>query len=229
MSDDKSKSFLLRFPRFTEERFQPYALAMGQATLAWNDLHEHMGRLFSMVVVTTGTDRNQALAIWQTLLADRAKREILRAACASLPSLEPWPRLHEDVAWLCDRVNSLEDARNNIVHGPLVLQIGIEAFHDRPTAKQARQRAAVIPLHMGGNTRAKKMAGKDLLAEYRRVRDQAAALRTFASKMDDALNDEARSWPPRPRGLTGGSPKTRPRSPQASPAKPQPQPQGPQA
>lgn len=228
MSDDTSKSLLFRFPRFTEDRFQPYALAVGQATLAWNDLHEHMGRLFSMVVVTTGTSREQALAIWQALIVDRAKRQVLMAGVENLPDLDPWPMLKPDVAWLCERVNSLEDARNNIVHGPLALQVSLSAFHDRPSAKQARQRATVTPLHFGGNTRAKKMAGKDLLAEFRRVRDHAVALRTFAAKMDDALNDETGSWPTRPRGLGGDSPKTRPQSRPASHAVPRPRPQGPQ-
>lgn len=224
MSDDTSKSLMFKLPRFTEERLQSYALAVGQATLAWNDLHEHMARLFSMVVITTGESREQALAIWQALIVDRAKRQVLLAAAENLPDLEPWPSLQADVAWLCDRVNSLEDARNNIVHGPLAMQIRLSAFHDRPSAKQARQRATVTPLVLGGNTRAKKMAGKDLLAEFRRVRDHAVALRTFAAKMDDALNNTALSWPARPRGLGGDSPKTRPQSLQASLAGPQRQP-----
>lgn len=207
---DNSRTFHYRFPKFTEEKFTPYALAMGQANLAWNDLHEHMGRLFAVVLVTVGEDRGQGLAVWQVIKVDRAKRDCLEVAVKQLPPMEPWPRLNEDVLWLCDRVNSLEEDRNNIVHGPLLLEVGEEAFTQKLSGAELRKKGNVSPHILGGNTRASKMTGKNLLTEYRRVRDRAAALRTFAARMDDALNRPELPWPARPKGLEKSSPRQRP-------------------
>ena len=39
---------------FTDARFKPYATAVGQASLAWNYLHEMLGALFSTVAVDAG-------------------------------------------------------------------------------------------------------------------------------------------------------------------------------
>lgn len=207
MEDSTPAPLHFRLPRFTEENFAPYALAMGQANLAWNDLHEHMGRLFAVVLTTVGNSRSQGLAVWAALSSDRAKRQCLLAAAKDLPTLPPWPRLQMDVEFLCHKGTSLEDARNNIIHGPLILQIPLEAFSDRPSRKVARSRSAVVPHTLGGNQRAGKLAkknltGKELLAEYRRVRVASIKLRDFAAAMDDALN-ERRSWPKRPTGLGG--------------------------
>ena len=67
---------------FTDKAFRPYAVALGQFALAWNDLHVALGMLFCTVM--GGGFSNPALAIWHELKADRAQRDILKAAARAV-------------------------------------------------------------------------------------------------------------------------------------------------
>jgi hypothetical protein len=70
------------------KKFRPYALAIGEATLPWNDLHVELGMLF--LTVSGGGYANYFFELWNSLTNDGAKRNILTAgAKASLnPALE---------------------------------------------------------------------------------------------------------------------------------------------
>jgi len=73
-------------PRYTAKKFRPYALAIGEATLSWNDLHVELGMLF--VTVSGGGYANYYFELWNSLTNDGAKRNILMAAAkASLKSI----------------------------------------------------------------------------------------------------------------------------------------------
>ena len=59
-------------PRYTARKFRPHALAIGEAMLSWNDLHEEVGMLFW--TVSGGGFGNLPLGIWHSIKNDAAKR-----------------------------------------------------------------------------------------------------------------------------------------------------------
>src|SRR5579862_6821487 len=71
---------------FTEKEFAPYATAIGQLLLAWNDLHERLSSLFVMALGAGWVSR--PLAVWHSTRADHSKRQMLRAALAELSDSE---------------------------------------------------------------------------------------------------------------------------------------------
>jgi hypothetical protein len=105
--------------RYTAKKFRPYALAIGEPTLSWNDLHVERGMLF--VTVSGGGLANYYFEIWNSLRNDSAKREILMAAArVSLnPALERDQRAFQEVKWIVDEVGKLTGDRNMVAHAPL--------------------------------------------------------------------------------------------------------------
>jgi hypothetical protein len=90
--------------RFTSPAFRPYALLIGQVALAWNDLQESLGELFAGIML--GADDHQAAAVWQSAKADRAKRDMLKAAMKgmSLVTIKRHPKLEEEIEWILGRL-----------------------------------------------------------------------------------------------------------------------------
>jgi hypothetical protein len=99
----------------THPIFRPYAIALGQLALAWNDLHLALAMLFCTVM--GGGFVNQFLDIWNTLKSDRSQREILLAA-AKLTFVNGGgsQKLAEEIEWICKRADALEDSRNDALH-----------------------------------------------------------------------------------------------------------------
>ena len=179
--------------RYTSAEYRPYVTAIGQLALAWNDLHEQLGLLFHMVA--TLPDDSKVINAFQVVDSDRLKRKMVKAVFASLDPNEIRlnPRAAEDVKWICSQADALEEIRNNAIHSPLLMFTYAEQF-GLPTG--------VFPNDLYGNVRAAKLKDKDLLSEYRYVRDAAAILRDFAEAIEDAWRWTARTrptWPQRPR------------------------------
>lgn len=168
--------------------FRPYVIAIGQLALAWNELHETMGLLFCTIM--GGGVVNQYLSVWHALRVDRAQREILKAAAISDTRDALSTRYLDDVKWLCGQADTLEDARNDAIHSPL---LGM---------RRSSTSVVVMPRTGLGHFRANKLADRgNLLAEFRRCRDASLILAKFALDMDLALmnlNDK-HPWPDRPR------------------------------
>ena len=83
--------------RFTEKQMLPYVIAIGQLTLAWNDLHEKLGMLFC--VAMGGGWAHRWAALWNAASFDRPKRKLLEAAITTMTpaATSPYPRLQSDV------------------------------------------------------------------------------------------------------------------------------------
>ncbi|MFD1191576.1 hypothetical protein [Phenylobacterium conjunctum] len=178
--------------RFTEPPFRAYALAIGQTTLAWNDLHEHLGRLYG-IVLTRG-DRTAQLEEWQRSRVDGQKRKWLGRAVNAMP-YEPsgWTeelRLH--VSWLLAEISDIEDRRNNAVHAPLHLVADIDALFIQSRARFLKV-GEVRAQTWAYNTRAQRIAGKALLAEYRACRDAAADVRDFVRLIGNCVDERRRT------------------------------------
>lgn len=171
-------------PRYTARKFRPYALAIGEAMLSWNDLHEELGMLFW--TVSGGGFGNLPLGIWHSITNDRAKRNILMAAArASLnQSVEREKKAFEEVKWIFDKVGELAGDRNAATHAPL---------------SSTLTTSDVFPQAGFGNRLAQKLDGRDVLAEYRRLRDTAIRLRDYCGRLGDAIARARATLPARPK------------------------------
>lgn len=197
--------------RFTEKAFAPYVAGIGQAALAWNDLQEELGRLYAKVtqsdwyIIKKGgevTVTCMALESWQALKVDRSKREMLSAAIGILHPHDTrrLAKLAPDVTWLVKETNSLEDIRNDAIHAPLRL------WHRQED--DGKHVSGVEAARLFANRRARKLAEKDILAEFRWCRDMALVLRDFARDLQESFQlgaisesppDWQRAWPDKPK------------------------------
>jgi len=171
---------------YTDPAFRPYATALGQLALAWNGLHEELAILFCTVM--GGRFSNHFLAVWHALKVDRAQRDILLAAAnCDVPGVhDNYPRLRDEIAWICDRATAVEDARNNALHSPLW---GHRRYADV---------VLIMPGSAFGHVRARNLERKNLLAEFRWCRDAATTLSDFLGEIESAVADHSRPWPGRP-------------------------------
>ncbi|MFZ0845261.1 MAG: hypothetical protein WAM62_05660, partial [Pseudolabrys sp.] len=158
--------------------------AMGELALAWNGLHDTLGRLFWTVL---GRVNYAPLEVWYSSKVDRAQREMLRAAINSRYAnklLTP-QKPREEIEWILNEATKIEDRRNDALHSPLIL-LG--------TKKKSR----VVPSYHFGHTRAERLNKVDILREFRWFRDTATALRDYAGKIEGALSRLDTAWPDRP-------------------------------
>ncbi len=174
---------------FNERKFEPFIRAIGQSTLLWNDLHEHLGQLFGIAM--GGGPVNIYFSIWNSITVDRAKREMLLASAqwtfvaeAGQHQTELQNKSFMAIKWLCDETKKLEDDRNNVVHAPLW---------------KSGTGGEVYPHSSFGNQRAKKLESKFLLPEYHRLRDTARLLRNYAYEVHDPMLNVRLAWPDTPK------------------------------
>jgi hypothetical protein len=164
--------------KFIAESYAPYALAIGQATLAWNHLQEHLAAVF---LTTTKGDHVMAAA-WYSQDYDRARRKMLEAAIqnrqATSFGLGPSEKYFEHFLFVLTETNKLEDARNNMTHAPLFF------VDDRLAAQFSTETTGVVPADWYGNPRAAKLRRKNLLIEFRWLRDCAATLAVYTRLLD---------------------------------------------
>lgn len=223
MSKGLTKRRPPRAHRFTERGYKPYVSAIGQFVLAWNDLHEKLGRLFVTIIAAQmqveETENEELLnsyfeaerwaGLWSSSHYDRPKRALLEALLNPYIAFDSqrFPKFVEDITWILKETDKLEETRNTAVHSPL-WWIG-----DKSLIFQALMGASatpVIPDVTMGNRRAVFLAKakKDLLKEFRWARDASLTLRNFTISVDRALTSEHGSWPRRPSLPNRGQKKT---------------------
>ena len=186
--------------RYSTKEFKPYVVALGRLTRAWNDLQESLAALFWTLAnyqPSAGAMINyNPLVIWSSIKSDRTQREMLKSVINRSAHFWGDKRALDDLNWLLDRCNELEDLRNNAVHSPLFSVrrslYGIFAF----------TKEEVAPAEWLFNPRAMKLAERsDLLGEFKYCHDAAIALSDFARLADQSLvNWQApnSSWPKKP-------------------------------
>lgn len=191
--------------RFTERELKPCVSAIGRLSLAWNALHEQLVAIFH-VLLDRGIRKldeygmeddvdERPIKLWNSAKFDRPKRELLRVVIETVTDEEraSFPKLVDDLTWLLQRADWLEDARNDAVHSPL-LYIG--------ATKAMREAFGIIimPNLLYGNPHSAKLAKKGLLNEFRWCRDTVLALRDSANLISGslALGTALLLWPDRP-------------------------------
>jgi hypothetical protein len=192
----------------THPAFRPYAEALGQIALAWNEFHETMSLLFCSFM--GGGYCNHYLAVWQALKNDRAKRDVLLAAAKNSPLFndeESRKRIIEAAEHIYKLANTVEDARDSALHSPL-------------WGARYESGIKVQPETGLGHIRAGRLRDqKNLLAEFRWCRAAASVLADYVDDLNDSLSGRSRRpWPKKPslpnRGETNEK-KPRHQAPQA--------------
>ncbi len=200
--------------RFTERAFKPYAMAIGQFCLAWNDLHERLGILFLLLCSArrlkpgrTSKARMNATVdeansfsvhaeVWSSAHYDRPKRDMLRAVAETVWVAEEFPQLAEGIQELLKLSTNLEDTRNNIVHTPF--QWGAPYVDDQPPG-----RPGVRPNIFLGNQKAHRLSKisftKKILDEIKWAHDAVLILRDYAASLEAVLTGDVDTWPDKPR------------------------------
>lgn len=202
MATRKLKKRPLDSECYTSAEFKPYVVAIGQIALAWNDLHETLCSLF--VTLTGSLDDGMLEAAWQSLPSDRAKRGMLKAAIQQMgPDMRRRnPLAQGEMKWLFGQLDRLEEDRNNAIHAPLSTfshpswQLLAQALN-----MPVRRQRGVQPDDVRWNRRAANLKNKDLLIEYRYVRDAVIAFRDYANVIESSWNwtdDGDDPWPQRP-------------------------------
>jgi hypothetical protein len=204
MGKAPTRAWRYRGDRYTVKQFLPYALAIGQLALAWNSLHEALAHLFWTAL--GGGWKGLPVGVWNAAEFDRPKRKMLRAAIeATTPrQLSYHPKMVEDMIWIINKADELENKRNDAVHSPLLL-FGKGAL-------APRYPPLVMPDALLDNRRAINLGQKDLLVEFRWCRNATLVLRDFAYAVDRGLTTSGAPWPRRP-SLPNRSAKKTPRSP----------------
>jgi hypothetical protein len=183
--------------QYTAAEFRPYVAALGQLTLAWNDLQESLAALFWTTMLYSpplaGDFVNYTpLWVWHSIKSDRSQREMLKAAIDHSHTAWKRPSFVNDGKWLLDRAGELEDARNDAIHSPLFSV-------DKSLYGMAAGPEKVAQAYWLFNPRAKKLAKRDnLLRELRYCRDAAITLSDYAREIDRALINPSRPWPKKP-------------------------------
>lgn len=169
-----------------------YLQELGLVVASWNALHDELGRLF--YVVTGAPNMKLALAVWNSTENDRAQRKMLRVALpfslSELPRAKEngadWVRIARDeIKWILDRVDSLTDQRNDAVHSPLIAEL-------------AEQKWKLTSFTIFDHPRAKKLAGKDLLIQFKWYWKTAQVLSAYTQAVRLGLYAQPCSWPSRP-------------------------------
>jgi hypothetical protein len=171
-----------------------YCLAVGQASYAWNDLHERLAGLYVLLTAHTGSTphdpgngpagdraelRRLAFSKWYAVRSDWQQRRMLRdriEAGLGLDRRSPSP-IESDILWLLDAVDALANDRNDAIHAPVSLCIDTREGGS----------AEVGPAYWNGNPRAKRLVGRKLLDEFDRCRATAILLSDFTAFIEGAL------------------------------------------
>lgn len=198
----------------TSKLLEGCALSIGQAAIAWNQLHERLRELFCdlfLFEISTHLKAStpasefetlyyrsiQGLAAnaWNSILFDRPKREMMQGCLSALSkqSLRARPKLIDDTIWILRQTTNLEEVRNNLIHSP----IGVDyTWH---AEDMSDLKPVVIPKIYGGNGRALKLIERDVKEEAAYCRDTAITLNQFAYEIIFALSLTQAQWPERPR------------------------------
>ncbi|MEQ1930178.1 MAG: hypothetical protein ABL957_06540 [Parvularculaceae bacterium] len=174
--------------RYTSAEYRPYVMAIGQVALAWNDLHETLGEFFYEFVGGAPDDKMEA--VWQSHISDRGKRAMLKATVNEMSAEEHRfnPKAKSEMAWLFGQVDRLEEARNNVIHAPLSSLDWPQYNRMARLMGLPPKPEGVRPADLRGNRQAVRLQNKNLLAEYRLVRDEVMIFRDYVEAIADAWN-----------------------------------------
>lgn len=176
--------------RYETAEFTPYVAALGKFALSWNELQDNLCSLFSIVSLNRAPQVGDVVSyfsahVWHSIRSDRSQREMLDAAIkhSALASAN----LTEHGKWLIDRVTSLENRRNDILHSPLI------------SWRMGTSRTVIVPNTFMRNPRAIGLAENiDVLKEIKSAANHALELSRYAERIAACLLNPGQPWPEKP-------------------------------
>lgn len=156
----------------SEERKLEVASAVGKVTLAWNKLQESLAFLFASIL---HNHEGAALAVWHSQKSDLAQRNMIRAAVQTNVQIFR-SDVKAEIKWLLDRADSLSSRRNDTIHTHFSLRI-------------EGKKIAYLPDEWSGSKHAKKLQGKDPLAEFNGYSIWADRLSQYAIELREYVRD----------------------------------------
>ena len=165
---------------YGDPEFEPFALALGRVTLAWNSLHVALFGLFW--AVSGYANRLIPGAIWHALKVDRAQRDILKNFAASnVLGISIPNNIRTEIAWILNEANVLENDRNNLLHTPFAINEN-----------------GVFALHLGQHKRGITLSGKEMQAYANWLFSRIMMLTEYAEQLEEPIRRSHLSLPKRP-------------------------------
>jgi hypothetical protein len=166
--------------------FEPYFDAVGKVVHAWNHLLEELGKLFCYVI---GLDDSLGMAIWHSSNNDKAQRLMLEAAVNRQSYDDDWTEQHpgaaQGIRWILNKANDIGEKRNTAIHAPCSIVAGTPELE-------------ITAYLWSQNPRAKRLRGKDILAEFDWYERSADTLKRHVRDAQMALWDAHVPWPDTP-------------------------------
>jgi hypothetical protein len=172
---------------FRDNKFEQITQAMGQLAFVWNDLGMVLSSLFH--AATRIPNGLAADAIWNSVSSDRMQREMIVSLIKFNGIGYRIPKeLRDEILWCLTEVNKLEELRNNAIHAPVLV----------------KDDQSLVAWHHLGNRRAKQLAEKDLLKEFRWFYETTLVLRQYCEHLAICLRANEIPQEIRPRLPTRG-------------------------
>jgi len=157
---------------FTERKYCAYVVAVGEATLSLSNFQETMDQLFWEV----------CLKFPQSVFPNDVTNREMKAS--SIKICSRGDAIFADVKWIHERFKELEHDLNNV---------------SRALFRSSKQTDMVSPAISNNKAWRNWLSSKEIIKEYHRLRDTAIFLSDFCSNIAQAIGDNDRPWPERPR------------------------------
>jgi hypothetical protein len=172
------------------EAFAPYGESIGYLVYAWNELHDRLCQMFTLIVQSASPQL--AAAIWYSTDSDYAQRKMLRAAVEKTTRLQNKQRA--DVLWVLSKIDeTLRHGRNDAIHAPLAI------YHTMSNDSQT-YRLDVNPNYFSDSPKVWSLHGKgNIKREFDELSALADALSGYVGAIGLAIfQPELEPWPDKP-------------------------------
>lgn len=147
-----------------DEAFRPVAAEIGFFAREWNNLHEHLGTIFSTILSPNNV--TIPLAVWNSVPSDATQRKMLLSAAkawlaVNLSQSDVFTRIEK----LVIAVDRLSEMRNAAIHAPINILLNTSTFE-----------FSIEPNSSQRHKFAEKLKGRNIEKEFRGYRSRAEAL-----------------------------------------------------
>lgn len=186
---------IMHLVSYTDKKFYPYMIALGQVISAWNESHQALSGLYSQLM--GGGFVNQLVATFDTIDSDRTKRKVLFTALETTATIKDDLRgsfIRKEIDWTLKALTSLEDKRNDFAHSPVY------------ALRNENKPLLILPEGSIGHPRSRKLQKlldekKNLITEMRIYRDDMITLSEHILYITACLGGESVPLPSRPKLL----------------------------
>lgn len=121
-----------RVPPPKSDVIDRHAQAVGQVSIAWNDLHSSLFEIFWFCI---GTDKHEiAHAIWHTFQSDRSQRSLLVATAQHALSNKSFIA----IKWIAKCADKIAEDRNSLIHADINFTLSDDGMVIHPNLVSSR-------------------------------------------------------------------------------------------